>query len=149
MLLKRAVRDEWDNAESDIQKERKSLEALLGVEVKLAVEWPLLWTELKALYPDKNVFVPNIVSVTRTLFRSLNVKLEDEENTAWNDLFLEEITKAQGFRVSFAVRRPQPPISHFCVEQPFRQPQSPNHISNWTSAHRPFPWPSHPKTSLR
>lgn len=88
------IRDLWNKADSDVQKQLKALHELLGYEVVVDPEWPLLLTELEAVYPDKGVFVAAVAGMVTIWCKAMGELLEDEENEEWTEGLLERLKES-------------------------------------------------------
>jgi hypothetical protein len=91
LRLRKDIRDKWDKDDSPLQVQFVALQAILGLQATIQVDWEDLWAALEAGYPDKDVFVSSISSIVKMFMDCLMVKLEDSENEAWTEKFLEEV----------------------------------------------------------
>ena len=86
-----AIRDSWENAESPIQKALKELGDEIGIPISIQLQWPMLWDQLGKHFPDKSVFVPTVTDLVSAWRQVMKTKLDEEDDTAWSEEFLEAI----------------------------------------------------------
>lgn len=86
-----AIRDSWDNADSNLQKTFQRLQDVLGHEVAVQPEWPLLLAELEGIYSDKADLVVVVAACVETWCKALIELLEDESNEEWVDTLLDHV----------------------------------------------------------
>lgn len=101
-MIKRDVRDKFDAADTQIQRQLRTLKDSLGLPVHLDVDWSLLWAENEQTI-DKTAFVPYIIPYVDTLLDALIEKLK-EETSSWTEKFLELLTECHGLRLDLQVR---------------------------------------------
>ncbi|KAI0121681.1 hypothetical protein BJ170DRAFT_132890 [Xylariales sp. AK1849] len=83
------IRSSWERAEAPVQKALKDLKDLLGIDVIIQPEWPLLLAELDSSYPDKSTFAPSIAGCVQAWCTALTALLDDSANEKWADTLLD------------------------------------------------------------
>ncbi|KAI1424276.1 hypothetical protein F5Y12DRAFT_715422 [Xylaria sp. FL1777] len=83
------IRDSWDNQDAPVQKAIRNLKEVVGVQVSVALDWPLLTTELGSFYSDKAILVLSVAAAVETCLTALTTLADDEANAEWTDIFLE------------------------------------------------------------
>ncbi|KAK6854587.1 hypothetical protein PG995_009680 [Apiospora arundinis] len=84
------IRDSWSSEEAPVQKSLAKLRELLGLDVAVEPEWPLLLAALDDAYPDKQGLVPAVAQCVRVWADVVAAALEDEEaNEEWIETLLE------------------------------------------------------------
>lgn len=68
---------------------------VIGLEVIIDLEVPMLWAELQSYFPDKDVFIPCVVGVVKAWVECLIVRLEDDANIPWTDKLLEHLNRSE------------------------------------------------------
>ncbi|KAK8116318.1 hypothetical protein PG984_012820 [Apiospora sp. TS-2023a] len=109
------IRDSWSSDDAPVRQSLKKLRELLGLDVAVEPEWPLLLAALDDAYPDKQALVPAVAQCVRVLCDVLAAALQDEEsNEEWIEtlleraggllrLFLEvQSSKAEGLRLTWS-----------------------------------------------
>lgn len=87
------IRDHWTKEDAPAQKSISQLQKLLGIDVLIEPEWPLLLADLDALHPDRATFVPSVAGCVQGFCEAMNGLVEDESMAEWSDTLLE---KAEG-----------------------------------------------------
>lgn len=85
------VRDKFSSDNAPIRECFRDIEKVLGKKVQFDPEWLLLWKELSAHFPDKKVFVPEIVEVVGTWCRVLKARLGDDALSEWADELVQKL----------------------------------------------------------
>ncbi|KAK7942920.1 uncharacterized protein PG986_012033 [Apiospora aurea] len=109
------IRDSWSSEDAPVRKSLKTLREILGLDVAVEPEWPLLLAALDGSYPDKQTLVPAVAQCVRVWCDLLAAALEDEDATAeWAEtlleraggllrLFLEvQVSKNEGLRLTWS-----------------------------------------------
>ncbi|KAL2124912.1 hypothetical protein VTJ04DRAFT_1277 [Mycothermus thermophilus] len=86
-----AIRDNWTKADSPLQNTLHSLQELLGHEVAIDPEWPLLVAELDPFYEDKANLVIVVAGCVQVWAKSMSELLDDSANEAWTEQVLEKV----------------------------------------------------------
>ena len=86
------------------------MDEVIGIPVSIQFQWPMLWAQLEKRFPDKTVFVPAINSLISAWQQALKAKLEEEDDTAWSDQFLEAIMGQSSLTVRVEVSHMKPLI---------------------------------------
>jgi hypothetical protein len=86
-----AIRDNWTKADSPFQNALHSLQKLLGHEVAIDPEWPLLVAELDPFYEDKANLVIVVAGCVQVWAKSMFELLDDSANEAWTEQVLEKV----------------------------------------------------------
>ncbi|KAK8053629.1 hypothetical protein PG996_012930 [Apiospora saccharicola] len=84
------IRDSWSSDDAPVRQSLKKLRELLGLDVAVEPEWPLLLAALDGAYPDKQALVPAVAQCLRVLCDVFAAALQDEEaNEEWIETLLE------------------------------------------------------------
>jgi hypothetical protein len=97
------IRDQWERHDSRIRSKIKELQDLLGKEISIVLDWEVLWDTLQSKYPEKELFVPSVVTLIATFITILHGKLADENDEEWTDEFLEQVVTHSGLQVVILV----------------------------------------------
>jgi len=92
------VRDHWDSPESTVQASLAKLQSIIGYEVCISPEWPLLLAALGDHYSDKGNFVPAVAGVVKAWSEAAAQLLEDDNNEEWTEEVLDKL-KESGSRL--------------------------------------------------
>ncbi|KAK3329886.1 hypothetical protein B0H66DRAFT_542286 [Apodospora peruviana] len=84
------IRDHWTKEDSEVQTTLKSLEELLGHNVVVEPEWPLLVTELDTYYPDKGSLVAAVAYSVQAWAKAMMELLDDSAHEEWIETVLEK-----------------------------------------------------------
>ncbi|KEZ43545.1 hypothetical protein SAPIO_CDS4458 [Scedosporium apiospermum] len=98
LKVKVAVRDHWDSPESTVQASLAKLQSIIGYEVCISPEWPLLLAALGDHYSDKGNFVPAVAGVVKAWSEAAAQLLEDDNNEEWTEEVLDKL-KESGSRL--------------------------------------------------
>ncbi|KAK8069603.1 hypothetical protein PG994_006219 [Apiospora phragmitis] len=84
------IRDSWSSEDAPVRKSLKKLSEILGLDVAVEPEWPLLLAALDGSYLDKQALVPAVAQCVRVWCDLLAAALEDEDaNAEWTETLLE------------------------------------------------------------
>ncbi|KAK8098510.1 uncharacterized protein PG998_013996 [Apiospora kogelbergensis] len=84
------IRDSWASEDAPVRKSLAKLRELLGLDVAVEPEWPLLLAALNDAYPDKQGLVPVVAQCVRVWADVLVTVLQDEEaNEEWIETLLD------------------------------------------------------------
>ncbi len=89
-----SIRDSWDKSDAPIQRARRNLKEILGVDVTIDPQWQPLLAELDSHYSDKSTFVPTVAGCVMALLIGLSALLEDENNAKWADELVENVGRS-------------------------------------------------------
>jgi hypothetical protein len=98
------VRDEWENEETALQRSRKQLSTVLGMEFVFAVNWLQLWQALESHFPHGDGFVFNTASIAKAWCDELTARLEEATKEDWADKLIDKLTGVQTVKVELVVR---------------------------------------------
>lgn len=85
------IRDHWSKPDGALQTALRSLQDLLGHDVVIEPEWPLLVTELDSFYADKSNLVAVVAGCVQAWAKSLTELLDDAAHEAWTEKVLEKV----------------------------------------------------------
>lgn len=88
------IRDYWDKEDGTLQTNLRALKDVLGYDVVLNPEWPLLVAELDKFYPDKTNLVGVTAGIVGAWAKSMTDLLEDESNEKWTETVLERLSSS-------------------------------------------------------
>jgi hypothetical protein len=88
MRVRMDVRDAYDKPDSGLQQAAKKLGKEIGLDVNVRIDWPTLWEELKAKYPDNSNFVPSVSRLATTLLVAIQDSIGDD---TWGDTLVEKL----------------------------------------------------------
>ncbi|KAL2256163.1 hypothetical protein VTK26DRAFT_2089 [Humicola hyalothermophila] len=94
-----AIRDHWTAPSSPLRTSLQALESLLGLEVSINPEWPLLIAELDPFYAEKGDLVVIVAGCVRVWVKGMTELLEDAANEAWTDMVVEKVKAAGRMRM--------------------------------------------------
>ncbi|KAJ2967555.1 hypothetical protein NQ176_g9606 [Zarea fungicola] len=86
-----AVRDRWDDKDSEVQKALRSLQETVGWSVRCTPDFAVLWEGLSSVYDDAADFVTAVTSLIRIWCQELDNLLSDSANEEWAEKLLEII----------------------------------------------------------
>ncbi|SPO07089.1 uncharacterized protein DNG_09783 [Cephalotrichum gorgonifer] len=106
LKVKLALRDSWEPATSPLQQALSALRLVLGYEIVLNPEWPLLLAALDSHYVDKHDLVTAVAGCVLAWSTAFKELLEDEGVEAWTDEVLELLKNGGGkLRVNLEVSK--------------------------------------------
>ncbi|OCK83714.1 hypothetical protein K432DRAFT_321727 [Lepidopterella palustris CBS 459.81] len=117
MRLKIDIRDKWVKEDTALQKAQKALSELIGYKIQCEPEWPMLWTELQPYFPDTSTFIPSVCSTLVAWCNALTTLLDDDSNSEWTELALEELSKASVLRIRIEVDGTDRPTTKWTSEK--------------------------------
>ncbi|KAL8345353.1 hypothetical protein RB601_005407 [Gaeumannomyces tritici] len=88
------IRDHWNNKDAPVQVALKELQGLLGLQVEIEPEWPLILAELDSFYIDKGNFAAAVAGAVETWAKALTELLDDEKNEQWTEKLLEKLKES-------------------------------------------------------
>ena len=93
------------------------LRELVGYDVSVEPEWPLILADLDKLYPDKGILVAFAAGVVEVWAKSLAELLEDEANEEWADAVLEKLKGWSRIRLFLDVAGVDGPSTYWSKER--------------------------------
>ncbi|PKS07128.1 hypothetical protein jhhlp_005728 [Lomentospora prolificans] len=94
LKVKVAVRDHWENKEASVHESIAKLKDIVGYDVSINLEWPLLLAALGNHYRDKVNFVPAVTGCIKAWCEATVQLLDDESNEQWTETVLENLKEA-------------------------------------------------------
>ncbi|KLU85512.1 hypothetical protein MAPG_04535 [Magnaporthiopsis poae ATCC 64411] len=88
------IRDHWKNEDAPVQTSLRELQELLGLQVDIEPEWPLILAELDSFYIDKGNFAAAVAGAVETWAKALTELLDDEKNEQWTEKLLEKLKES-------------------------------------------------------
>ncbi|ORY19163.1 hypothetical protein BCR34DRAFT_595605 [Clohesyomyces aquaticus] len=109
--LKIDVRDQWAKEDCDLQIRFQEIYKVVGFRVDCSPDWPLLWTELKAFFPDPSAFIPYVRSIVVMWSRLLCDLLQDDKNEVWVEQVLDGVSKTSSVKIRLGIGRAELPAT--------------------------------------
>ncbi|KAL2271398.1 hypothetical protein VTJ83DRAFT_769 [Remersonia thermophila] len=92
LKAKLGIREHWTKQDSSVQQALRGLQELLGHELVIDPEWPLLVAALDSLYEDKTNLVAVVAGCVQVWAKSMTELLDDSANEAWTEKVLEKVS---------------------------------------------------------
>ncbi|KAL2136196.1 hypothetical protein VTI74DRAFT_5074 [Chaetomium olivicolor] len=91
LKAKIGIRDHWSKEDGPLQTTLRDLEGILGHNVVIDPEWPLIVAELDKFYDDKANMIAIVAGCVQAWAKSMIELLEDSAHEAWTEQLLEKV----------------------------------------------------------
>ncbi|KAL1837816.1 hypothetical protein VTJ49DRAFT_3381 [Mycothermus thermophilus] len=92
LKAKLGIREHWTKEDSPVQQALRGLQELLGHEVVIDPEWPLIVATLDPLYQDKTNLVAVVAGCVQAWAKSMAELLDNSANETWTEQVLEKVS---------------------------------------------------------